>query len=156
MLLYQTTTKSITMSNQTFSKIFLVDDDIFYLSLLEQRLINFGHENLSTFTSGVDCLNALDEKPEVIFLDHQMDTFTGYEVLKKIKRFDPNIFVVMISAQEDIKTAVDTLKHGAFDYILKSDEDEHKIGEVLDKIAQVKELQSRRKPGILKSIFGAI
>jgi DNA-binding NtrC family response regulator len=90
------------------------------------------------------------------FLDHQMDTFTGYEVLKKIKRYDPNIFVVMVSGQEDIKTAVDTLKHGAFDYILKSDHDEQKIGEVLEKIAQVKELQSRKKPGILKTIFGTL
>jgi len=144
------------MTSSTSSKIFLVDDDIFYLSLLEQRLIHFGYDNLSSFTNGVDCLNALVEKPEVIFLDHQMDTFTGYEVLKKIKRQDPNIFVVMVSGQEDIKTAVDTLKHGAFDYILKSDDDEQKIGEVLEKIAQVKEMQSRKKPGILKSIFGAI
>jgi DNA-binding NtrC family response regulator len=144
------------MTTPTSSKIFLVDDDVFYLSLIEQKLVNFGYENVSTFTNGVDCLNALGEKPEVIFLDHQMDTFTGYEVLKKIKRYDPNIFVVMVSGQEDIKTAVDTLKHGAFDYILKSDHDEQKIGEVLEKIAHVKELQSRKKPGILKTIFGTL
>ena len=134
-------------------KLFLVDDDPFYLVLLEKKLQNRGFSDLHTFTNGIDCLNALSEKPDIIFLDHNMDTFSGYEVLKKIKRFDPNIFVVMISGQEDIKTAVDSLKHGAFDYILKSDDDEQKIGEVITKIERVMELQERRRPSLIKSIF---
>jgi len=144
------------MSTQYLPNIFLVDDDAFYLALLKKRLINRGYKTISAFTNGVDCLNALSEKPDVIFLDHNMDTFSGYEVLKKIKRHDPNIFVVMVSGQEDIKTAVDSLKHGAFDYILKSDDDEQKISGVLEKIYQVKELQSRKKPGILKSLFSIV
>ena len=141
------------MTNQHTYNLFLVDDDPFYLSLLKQSLIKNGHKQIRTFENGMDCLKALREKPDVIFLDHNMDTFTGYEVLKKIKRQDPNIFVVMVSGQEDIKTAVDSLKHGAFDYILKSDSVEQKIKDVLEKIYQVKELQARNKPGMLKSIF---
>lgn len=144
------------MKNQHSFTIFLVDDDPFYVSLLKQKLTTNGYHNTRSFTNGVDCLNALSEKPDVVFLDHCMDTFTGYEVLKKIKRQDPNIFVVMVSGQEDIKTAVDSLKHGAFDYILKSGDDEQKINEVLGKIHQVKELQARKKPGILKSIFSIV
>jgi len=142
-------------TEQTFN-IFLVDDDPFYLALLKQKLVSRGFENISSFTSGVDCLEHLSNKPDVIFLDHNMDTFTGYEVLKKIKRQDPNIFVVMISGQEDIKTAVDSLKHGAFDYILKANDDDHKIAEVLNKIQQVKELQRRKKRSFLKSIFSLV
>lgn len=144
------------MTTQQSYNIFLVDDDPFYLSILEKRLLNKGYQVISSFTNGVDCLNALGEKPDVIFLDHNMDTFSGYEVLKKIKRFDPNIFVVMVSGQEDIKTAVDSLKHGAFDYILKSNDDEQKINEVLEKITIVKDLQARKKPSILKSIFSFV
>lgn len=144
------------MTTQHSYHIFLVDDDQFYLSIFEKRLLNKGYQVISSFTNGVDCLNALGEKPDVIFLDHNMDTFSGYEVLKKIKRFDPNIFVVMVSGQEDIKTAVDSLKHGAFDYILKSNDDEQKINEVLEKITIVKDLQARKKPSILKSIFSFV
>jgi len=144
------------MNTQYSFNIFLVDDDPFYIELLKQRLLTKGFERISTFLNGVDCLNALSSKPDVIFLDHNMDTFSGYEVLKKIKRYDPNIFVVMVSGQEDIKTAVDSLKHGAFDYILKSDDEETKISEVLSKIEKVKELQTRRKPGLLKSIFSIV
>jgi len=144
------------MTTQHSLNLFLVDDDPFFVSLLKQRLLMKGFEQISTFSNGVDCLNALSAKPDVIFLDHCMDTFTGYEVLKKIKRQDPDIFVVMISGQEDIKTAVDSLKHGAFDYILKSENDDEKISDVLHKIVQVKELQARKKPGILKSIFSIV
>ncbi|TVQ67115.1 MAG: response regulator [Balneolaceae bacterium] len=144
------------MTIQTSYNLFLVDDDPFYLSLLHKKLTNSGYQQISTFTNGVDCLNALDQKPDIIFLDHNMDTFSGYEVLKKIKRQNPDIFVVMVSGQEDIKTAVDSLKHGAFDYILKSGNDSEKINAVIEKIAQVKELQSRNKPGILKSIFSLV
>lgn len=144
------------MTTQFSFNIFLVDDDPFYIELLKQRLLIKGFQHVETFLNGVDCLNALSLKPDVIFLDHHMDTFSGYEVLKKIKRYDPNIFVVMVSGQEDIKTAVDSLKHGAFDYILKSENDEQKISEVLSKIEQVKELQARKKPGLLKSIFSIV
>lgn len=144
------------MTTQQSYNIFLVDDDPFYLSILEKRLLNKGYQVISSFTNGVDCLNALDQKPDVIFIDHHMDTISGYEVLKKIKRFDPNIFVVMVSGQEDIKTAVDSLKHGAFDYILKSNDEEQKINEVLEKIALIKDLQARNKPSILKSIFSFV
>jgi len=141
----------MTQSNQF--KIFVVDDDAFCLNLFKQLLYNLGYENVSTFDSGVDCLNKLQEKPDVIFLDHNMDTFTGYEVLKKIKRHDPNIYVVMVSAQEEIKTAVDALKHGAFDYIQKGNGEEMKMKNVLLKIAEVKDLLERSKPSVLKKIF---
>jgi DNA-binding NtrC family response regulator len=141
------------MTTTAIQNIFMVDDDHFYLSLLEKHVRNAGYDQITTFTNGSDCLNALHHKPDVIFLDHNMDTFNGYEVLKKIKRYNPNIHVVMVSGQEDIKTAVDALKHGAFDYITKSNDDAQKVQEVLQKLEQVRELEERRRPSLLKSIF---
>lgn len=134
-------------------KIFVVDDDVYFLNIFKQHLLNLGCENVTLFESGTDCLNQLTEKPDVIFLDHQMDTLNGYEVLKKIKRFDPNMYVVMISAQEDIKTAIDSLKHGAFDYLQKGDDELKKIEQVLKKIDEVKDLLQRNKPSFIKTIF---
>jgi CheY-like chemotaxis protein len=98
------------MENQQDVKIFLVDDDAFSLNLYEQNIRNLGYTNVTIFHSGVDCLNNLDQQPEIIFLDHNMDVLTGFEVLKKIKRINPNIYVIMLSAQENMKTAVDALK----------------------------------------------
>lgn len=141
------------MKTTALEHIFLVDDNPFYLSILEKHIRNLGYDRLTTFTNGSDCLNALHQKPDVIFLDHMMDIFSGYEVLQKIKRFDPNMHVVMISGQEDIKTAVDALKHGAFDYITKSDNDAPAIAAVLAKLEKVREMQERARPSLLKSLF---
>lgn len=134
-------------------KIFVVDDDPFYLNLFKFQLDKLGYGKVTTYESGVDCLQYLQEKPDVIFLDHNMDIYTGYEVLKKIKRYDPNIYVVMISAQEEIKTAVNALKHGAFDYIQKGDDEIHKIKTVLSKIHDVKDQLERTKPSVFRKFF---
>ena len=134
-------------------KVFVVDDDVFYLSVLEQHLRNLGLDNIRTFDNGSDCLDDIQDKPDVIFLDYNMENLSGYDVLKKIKRYDSNIFIVMISAQEEIKPAVDTLKHGAFDYIQKGQDDPDKLKDVLSRIVEVKDMMERTKPSLLKRIF---
>lgn len=134
-------------------KIFIVDDDEFYLNIFSLYLSNLGVEDITLFESGLDALNKLEEQPLVVFLDHNMDDITGYEVLKKIKRYNPNIYVVMITAQEDIKTAVDSLKHGAFDYIQKGEHDEERVKAVLHKILEVKKMLEQSSPSFLKRLF---
>ncbi len=134
-------------------KIFVVDDELFYLNIFGRYIRNNGYDDVSIFQSGTECLNNLHRKPDVVFLDYKMDTMSGYDVLKKIKRFDPNIFVVMISSQNEIKPAVDTLKHGAFDYIQKGDSEEEKIKEVLNRILEFRDLMERSKPSLLKTLF---
>ncbi len=141
------------MSEKNELKIFVVDDEVFYLNMFEQYIRNLGYADVTTYQVETKALGDLHKKPDVIFLDYNMDTYTGYEVLKKIKRFNPNIYVVMISGQEEIKPAVDSLKHGAFDYIQKGDNEENKISEVITKILEVNDLMQRSKPSLLKKIF---
>lgn len=137
-------------------KIFLVDDDLFSLGLYEQHLKNQGVEDITTFDNGTACLNCLTQQPDVIFLDHSMDILNGVEVLRKIKRFNPNIQVVFISGQEDVTTAVNSLKYGAFDYIVKGIEDVKRIDAVLQKIIEVKSLLKQQQKGIFKKLFSVI
>lgn len=138
-------------ANKNF-KIFIVDDDTFSLSLFEQNMKNLGYNDITTFGNGTDCLNNLSQRPNVIFLDHNMDTLTGFEVLKKIKRFDPNIYVVMVSAQEDLKTAVNSMKYGVFDYIMKGDDENRKMENVLLRISEIQETL-KRKNSIIKKFL---
>ncbi len=119
------------------TKIFLVDDDLFSLNSYRQNLDNLGYINISLFLNGTICLNNLYKKPLVVFLDYNMDDLNGFEVLKKIKRYDPNIYVVIISAQESIKVAIDALKYGAFDYIIKGDNELEKMRDVLLRIKSI-------------------
>lgn len=142
------------MENQT--KIFLVDDDLFSLNVYRQNVENLGYNDVSLFLNGTICLNNLHQKPTVIFLDHNMDDLNGFEVLKKIKRYDPNIYVVIISAQENMKVAIDALKYGAFDYIIKGDNESEKMKHVLLRIESIqKEIPKNKKSFIRKllSIF---
>ncbi|MFT4532802.1 MAG: DNA-binding NtrC family response regulator [Saprospiraceae bacterium] len=134
-------------------KIFLVDDDLFCLNMYEQHLRNLGFHDVLMFQSGTDCLNSLIEYPDIIFLDYKMDTLNGFEVLKKIKRFNPNINVVMVSAQEDLQTAVDALKYGAFDYIIKSDQEVEKMAQVINRISSLDKIVKKQKPSRFKSMF---
>ncbi|MFT5167648.1 MAG: DNA-binding NtrC family response regulator [Saprospiraceae bacterium] len=134
-------------------KIFLVDDDLFCLNMYEQHIKNLGYEDITLFQNGTDCLNNLIEYPNIIFLDHKMDTLNGFEVLKKIKRFDPNINVVMVSGQDDLQIALNALKYGAFDYIVKGDQENEKIESVIKRIEDLNKEINRSKPSIFKKIL---
>ncbi len=144
------------MERKSSVKIFLVDDNHFCLNIYEQHLRNMGYNDLHCFDNGIDCINNLTELPDIIFLDHGMDIMNGVEVLKKIKRFSPDIFVVFISGQEDVQTAVDSLKYGAFDYIVKGTNDAGRIEQVLEKIQEVKIMLKDRNKGFFKKIKSII
>jgi DNA-binding NtrC family response regulator len=141
---------------ENVAKIFLVDDDLFSLNVYRQNLENLGYNDISLFLNGTICLNNLHQKPTIVFLDHNMDDLNGFEVLKKIKRYDPNIYVVIISAQESMKIAIDALKYGAFDYIIKGDNESDKMKNVLLRIESIhNEIPKAHKSFIKKllSIF---
>lgn len=140
----------------TETKIFLVDDDAFSLALYEQTIRSLGYTDVTSFSNGTDCLHALISKPRVVFLDHCMDNLTGFEVLKKIKRFDPNIYVVMVSGQENMQQALDALRFGAFDYLIKGDNEVEKMKAVLERIGKVQELLKKNKPGFFGKLISLL
>lgn len=139
--------------NKQETKIFVVDDDMFQTEMVKQVLHSQDFLDVHTFDSGEACLEEIHQNPDIVFLDHQMGEYTGDETLQKIKRFNPNIFVVMVTGQEDISTAVGTLKHGAFDYIQKNEDLEKNIIKVLDKIEIVTEMLRENKTSLLKKIL---
>lgn len=127
-------------------KIFLVDDDLFCLKLMEHALRGNGYHDIHTFESGSECLNNLTEEPDIIFLDQMMGSVSGLDVLKAIKRFNPDIYVVFVSGQQQVEVAVESLKFGAFDYIVKNETQRTKLTSVLDKIMTLRARLSQKKP----------
>ncbi|MEY2828480.1 MAG: hypothetical protein RIQ33_338 [Bacteroidota bacterium] len=134
-------------------KFFIVDDVDMCLETTKMHLTNLGFQNIKTYNSGHVCLNDLVEKPDIIFLDHEMPEITGIEVLKRIKRFDPDIFVVVVSGQDTVQIAIDFLKFGAFDYIIKNGNEGKAIEIVMSKIVAVMKLMDNQQKGFLKKIF---
>lgn len=140
------------MSNNP--KIFLVDDNLFSLNLYHKSLETAGYTDVSLFTNGSLCLNNLHQKPDIIFLDHNMDDdLNGFEVLKKIKRVDPDIYVIIVSAQESMGTAIDSLKYGAFDYIIKNEQEIKRMTSVLQRISAIKEAIKQQNPTFIQRVL---
>jgi len=108
-------------------KIFVVEDDPAYAKFLKYVLeLNPDFEVLFCST-GKECLNQLHLQPSIITLDYSLPDISGEKVLQSIREFNPDISVIVISAQEKIGTAVELLKGGAFDYISKDEEGKDRI-----------------------------
>lgn len=105
-------------------KIFIVDDNELYAKASQHHLSLNPDNEVETFITGKDCLNNLYTKPNMVFLDYSLPDLSGIEVLRKIKQSYSEIPVVIVSGQEDVSTAVELLKEGAYDYIVK-DENAH-------------------------------
>jgi len=133
--------------------IFVVDDDVFIAELYKQYLTNLGYKQSQIFNSGQDCLDNIIKNPKIIFIDYQMDSMNGFELLKKIKRFNPNIYVVMISGQADMDVAVESLKYGAFDYIAKSGDTLRKIEKVIKRILDFHHKLDENRPTFLSKLI---
>jgi two-component system OmpR family response regulator len=107
--------------------IFLVDDDLMFLKSMKQYIHRFfQNSSIITFSSGEECLNNLFMKPDIILLDYMLDgvhpnAMNGVKILDKVKETEPETSVILFSAQDHIDVAVNTMKHGAFDYIVKND-----------------------------------
>ncbi|OEK01219.1 regulator [Roseivirga sp. 4D4] len=108
-------------------KIFVVEDDPVYMKLVQYVAeLNPDHV-VRTFTNGKDCIDHLHENPALVTLDYSLPDTTGEEVLKAIKAYNPEIPVIVVSSQESINTAVELLKHGAYDYITKDNETRERL-----------------------------
>lgn len=112
-------------------KIFIAEDDVWYSELLKHHLESNPDYEIKTFQSGEELLDALYEKPDVITLDYSLPDMNGKKLLSYIKKESPDTEVVVISGQEDISTAVDLLKDGAYDYLVKDDETKHKTWQTI-------------------------
>ncbi len=129
-------------------KFFLVDDDAVYLKLLEIQFLEHGDFDIETYSTGELCVENLSHKPDVIILDYlldgvERDVMNGLETLDKIKAFDPDIQVVMLSAQDKIDVAINCMHHAAFDYVVKSETAFMRLQKIISTIFENKKLKKQ-------------
>jgi two-component system, OmpR family, response regulator len=127
--------------------ILIVDDDPAQANMLQDFLKN-SERNIRTINSGEDLLRTLDTDPDVIFLDYNFDmagatAMDGLQILQEIKKRKPKVEVVMLSAQDKIDVALNTMKYGAFDYVIKGETAFHRAENALANILKRNELQNQ-------------
>ena len=101
------------------TKLLLVDDEERFVSALSERL-RLRDYDTRIATDGEAALAELQkERPDIILLDLKMPGMSGLEILKKIKTWNSDIEVIMLTGQGDIQTCKDGLRAGAADFIVK-------------------------------------
>jgi len=117
------------------TKILIVDDELIMRESLAGWLERDGHD-IQTAASGEEALEKLKgARFDILLVDIKMEGISGLDVLKQVKDNDPEVAVVMITAYGSISTAIEAMKNGAYDYLLKPF-DPNELGVLIEKIIQ--------------------
>ena len=100
-------------------KVLIVDDEKAIRWSLGEALQGQGYE-VEEAENGKKCINLFQKDPaDIVILDLKLPDMDGIEVLKKIKAEDKNVPVIMMTAYGEVETAVEAIKGGAYDFLLK-------------------------------------
>ena len=129
------------MKNRSTFKIFILEDDVWYGSMLQHYLSLNPDYEVRRFENSAAFFGALHDNPQVVTLDYSLPDCDGGEALKKIKEINPGTQVIIISGQEDVATAINLLKNGAFDYIVKDDDTKDRLWNTIQHLQEINGLK---------------
>ncbi|MCX6280283.1 MAG: response regulator [Bacteroidetes bacterium] len=134
------------MKTEKKIKLFLVDDDVVFLKSLEIEFHQHADFSIETFATGELCMTRISQNPDVIILDYLLDgidinAMNGIDTLDKINAFNPEIPVVMLSAQDKIDVAINCMHHKAFDYVVNSETAFLRLQKIITTIFQGKKMK---------------
>ena len=121
------------MLNSNKLKLTLVDDDAQMSEMLKDFFSGrFPSSIISSYPTGELALQGMFESPDLIVLDYHLDSsdptaMNGLQVLKKIKDQFPDVPVIFLSGQEKAEIAANTMKYGAYDYVVKNESAFHRL-----------------------------
>ncbi len=132
--------------DQSSQYIFLVDDEPIQNEMLKDHIGSIFQYQLKTYENGEDAIKDLGLNPSIVVLDfhlnsHLPDAQNGVEVLKRIKEISPHTEVIMLSGQDKIEVAIDSMKYGAYDYVIKGETAFSRIQNILDNIIELHSLK---------------
>ncbi len=134
-------------------RILIIDDDVDICSLLSRFLTRNGYETDSAQTGSKGLAKIKESYFDMVFCDYRLGDKDGSEVLTAIKEISPSTVVLIITGYSDIKTAVNVIKQGAYDYITKPlipDEVLNVMTNALNQPASADEKSDQRLPGLKK------
>lgn len=143
---------------QTNSPVLIVDDNEWMASLVGQHLKSLGFTNIIICLSGQEAVDSLHLVPKLVVLDYSMPGLTGLDTLKRLQAQAPNLPVIFLSAQENMDVSLDSLRYGAFDYVIKNDNCLEQISKVIKRIKALERnaksfLSNEKKKEIVKNLL---
>jgi two-component system response regulator AtoC len=138
------------LNAKSLPKILVVDDEPNVGMIFHHVLGDAGYDVISA-ANGAECLRTLKKQnPNVVFLDLRMPGMDGIETLRRIRETHPNLTVIIMTAYQTVSSAVESMKLGAYDYLIKPLDTERlksivkqalEIGEISQKTPSAKKVE---------------
>jgi len=121
----------------SIANVLLVDDEVSFIETFSERLVMRNLEISKAF-SGEEALQVLEANKtiEAVILDVKMPGMDGIETLAEIKKRYPLVEVIMLSGNADVESAIEGMKQGAFDYLMKPCDMDQMIAKVTEAAAK--------------------
>ncbi|MEL6945534.1 MAG: response regulator, partial [Bacteroidota bacterium] len=121
--------------------IFIVEDDPMYQHMIKYFAEMDPNHVVHTFSTGKSCIEHLHLNPDIISLDYTLPDMKGIEVLNAINKYNNKIEVIVLSGQQDIGTAVELIREGAYDYITKDKNTKDRFFTTINNIKKKMEME---------------
>ena len=133
------------MKNSKIPLIFVVEDNAVYNKLIVNHLRAHKLLRTESFLSGEDCLKNMNQKPDILILDYLLEGITGIDVVIAAKKKFPATDFIFLSGQDNIEVAINCMRYGAYDYIVKDQYALIKLSDKINKILVHRELVKSNK-----------
>jgi two-component system, OmpR family, response regulator len=135
------------MAEQNNRYIFLVDDEPIQNEMLKDYIAERFPFTIKTYESGEAAISDMALNPEIVVLDfhlnaHLPEAQDGVAVLKRMKEINPHAEVVMLSGQDKLDVAVESMKHGAYDYVVKGETAFSRMENVINNIIELRSIKA--------------
>ena len=125
--------------------IFIIEDSIVYRDLIVGYLNSNQYSNLKIYKNGDECIRDLHLKPDLVILDYVSTGMNGLELMRKVQKDNPEIDFIFLSGQNDVEVAVQIMKLGAADYIVKNDKAPQKLVKSIKSLVSTTKRNSQSK-----------
>lgn len=116
------------------NQVFIVEDDEMHSLMLDYMLSKDTVANIKKFKTGEDCLDHLSQKPDVVILDYGLPGINGMQTLKQIRKYDPEIPVIVVTGNKSEELLTDFKKEGVFDFVQKNEDAFEQVSKITDSI----------------------
>jgi DNA-binding NtrC family response regulator len=130
--------------------VFLVDDEPIQNEMLKDYLNERFVYDIKTFDNGEDMLQSMHLRPEIVVLDYHLSSQkpnakNGVEILRALKDKYPEVQVIMLSGQDKIDVAIDSMKYGAYDYVVKGETAFSRTENILNNVSELHKVKTINK-----------
>lgn len=142
---------------QSSQYIFLVDDEPMQNEMLKDHLSSRFQYKLKTYENGEDAIKDMHLQPAIVVLDfhlnaHLPNAQNGVDVLKRIKEIAPATDVIMLSGQDKIEVAVNSMRYGAYEYVIKGETAFSRMENIINNIIELHSVRAANSS--YKTIIG--